>query len=188
MFYKYDKNQLIFKRDWRTIKIIIGVIVVLSISSFSAGYVVKKEPITAYEKEILILNLEKQQNEFSKNKLVYEIKRLNIRFPYIVLAQSIIETGHWTSQIFKENNNLFGMRQAPGRINTAKGTQNEHALYDDWKQSVYDYAFYSCLYLKNIETEEQYFNYLSSVYAEAGDKYTIELKKVIQDEKLKELF
>ena len=41
---------------------------------------------------------------FSQDALVKELKRLNIRFPHIVLAQSILETGYWESRIYQENN------------------------------------------------------------------------------------
>jgi uncharacterized FlgJ-related protein len=90
--------------------------------------------------------------------------------------------------VFKENHNLFGMKEATLRITTAKGTQNGHAYYDSWEQSVYDYAFYQCRYLSKINTENEYFLYLSSVYAEAGDGYVNLIKKIINEQKLKEKF
>ena len=104
------------------------------------------------------------------------------------MAQAIAETGHYKSQVFKENHNLFGMKQATVRINTAKGTQNGHAYYDNWYQSVYDYAFYQCRYLGQINTENDYYLYLSSTYAEAGDGYVKLVKDIIETEKLKEKF
>jgi uncharacterized FlgJ-related protein len=121
------------------------------------------------------------------SKLVEELKRLKVKFPYIVMAQSILETGHWKSQVFKENNNLFGMKQATIRINTAKGTNLNHAYYDNWQESVYDYAFYQCRYMGAANTEEEYFLALGASYAEAGN-YVQALKTVITKEKLKELF
>ena len=80
------------------------------------------------------------------------------------------------------------MKQATVRINTAKGTQNGHAFYDNWYQSVYDYAFYQCRYLGQINTENEYYLYLSNTYAEAGEGYVKLLKDIIQTEKLKEKF
>jgi uncharacterized FlgJ-related protein len=104
------------------------------------------------------------------------------------MAQSILETGHFKSNVFKENHNLFGMKQATIRINTAKGTQNGHAYYDNWYESVYDYAFYQCRYLATIRNEREYFSYLSKSYAESGDDYVVALKNVIKKNNLKEIF
>jgi hypothetical protein len=61
------------------------------------------------------------QNNFTQDKLVGLLKDLNVKYPHIVLAQARLETGGYKSRIFKENNNLFGMRQATVRINTASG-------------------------------------------------------------------
>jgi flagellum-specific peptidoglycan hydrolase FlgJ len=115
------------------------------------------------------------------------LKDLNVKFPYIVMAQSIQETGHWKSGIFLENHNLFGMKEAQRRITTAEGTNRNHAYYNHWRESVYDYAFYQCRYLNGIHTESDYFTYLGASYAE-DSSYVERLKKVIEKEGLKELF
>jgi flagellum-specific peptidoglycan hydrolase FlgJ len=115
------------------------------------------------------------------------IKELDVKYPYIVLAQSILETGHWTSIVFKENHNLFGMKMANKRIKTAKGTQLNHAYYNNWQESVYDYAFYQCRYLSKINSEQEYYDALDATYAEAF-KYSEKLKEIIKNEKLKEIF
>jgi flagellum-specific peptidoglycan hydrolase FlgJ len=79
------------------------------------------------------------------------------------------------------------MKQARQRVNTAKGTQNNHAYYDSWEESVYDYAFYQCRYLGGIHTEEEYFRYLNASYAE-DPNYVSKVKSVIEKQKLRELF
>ena len=131
--------------------------------------------------------LEDDSVKFSQDNLVKELKRLNVRFPHIVLAQSILETGHWESRIYQENNNLFGMKQARARATTAKGTQLGHAYYDDWKESVTDYALYQAAYLNKLRTEKKYLNYLDKNYAEAKN-YDKNLITIIERENLKELF
>ena len=99
----------------------------------------------------------------------------------------MVETGHWKSNIFKENHNLFGMKQARVRINTAGGTQNGHAYYDNWIESVYDYAFYQNRYLTNVRTESEYYAMLSASYAEASN-YVEVLKSTVEKQNLKSLF
>jgi hypothetical protein len=79
------------------------------------------------------------------------------------------------------------MKEAKQRITTAGGTQNSHAFYAHWRSSVYDYAFYQSSYLKTINTEEEYFQYLGASYAEATD-YVAVVKATVEREGLKELF
>jgi len=188
MFYKYDKEFLVWKKDWKKLKISLGAVGLLVVSSFVGGRYVRFQMLDDMEKEILILDIQKERNKFTQEKLVDEIKRLNIKYPHIVMAQSIVETGHWKSGIFKENHNLFGMKQANIRINTAKGTNRNHAYYESWQESLYDYAFYQCRYMSGIHSEEAYFLALDASYAEAGGDYSKLLKKTIEDYNLRDLF
>lgn len=188
MFYKFDSSTLLWRKDWRRTKVAISIVFILMIASFIMGRFFKFEALDEYEKQLLVVSLEADKNKFTENKFVDELKRLNVKFPEIVMAQSILETGNFTSKIFKENHNLFGMKQATVRINTANGTQYGHAYYDNWYQSIYDYAFYQCRYLSDIHNEDEYFSYLSKVYAEAGDGYVIALKNVISKNKIREKF
>jgi len=138
-----------------------------------------------YEREIIIADIE--DSEFSQDALIDFLEETNIKFPHIVLAQSILETGNYKSEVFAMNHNLFGMKQARVRPTTALGTSMGHAYYNNWKESVYDYALYQAAYLKNIKKEDQYFEYLGSNYAEA-EHYVRALKRVIRKNKLEELF
>jgi hypothetical protein len=187
MLYQFNPQTLRLELNKTRFKILVGTIVFLLITSFSIGRLARFKALDKYEHELLIVNLETEKKKFTKDKLVNEIKRLNIKFPHIVMAQSIIETRKWTSNIFKESNNLFGMKEAKTRISTAKGTQYNHAYYEDWYQSVYDYAFYQTRYLGGIKNEEEYFNYLSANYAE-DKNYVAKIKMVIEKEKLKGIF
>lgn len=126
-------------------------------------------------------------NEFNQEELIQLLKDLNVKYPHIVLAQSILETGHYNSKVFKENHNLFGMKEARVRIHTAKGTKNGHAYYNDWKESVYDYAFYQSTYYSDVKSEKQYYRKLDRSYAEAKN-YVSTLKEIVERENLTEKF
>jgi len=54
-----------------------------------------------------------------------------------VVAQTAHETAGYTSNIFKKNNNLFGMKYA-GQYNAA-GEKNGYAYYNNYTQSIYDF-------------------------------------------------
>jgi len=126
-------------------------------------------------------------DSFSQDSLIQLLIDLNVKYPHIVLAQSILETGHYKSKVFKENHNLFGMKEARVRIHTAKGTRNGHAYYLNWEESVYDYAFYQSTYYSDIRSEKHYYRKLGSSYAESKN-YVNTLKEIVKRENLKDMF
>lgn len=79
------------------------------------------------------------------------------------------------------------MKEAVRRINTAQGTQYNHAYYEHWRESVYDYAFYQCRYMGQVRSREEYFNLLSQSYAE-DPMYVTKLKNEIQKRNLSKYF
>ena len=75
-----------------------------------------KEVVLLKDKHEKILIAE-TQNNFTKDKFVNKIQQLNLKHPHIAYAQAMLESGNFTSKIFRENNNMFGMKQARVRIN-----------------------------------------------------------------------
>tara|TARA_B110000285_G_scaffold230116_1_gene296111 strand:+ start:1073 stop:1660 length:588 start_codon:yes stop_codon:yes gene_type:complete len=193
MLYTYCKESLSFRKVTPTRKLGIVALVIFAGIYLSMTSMVTNAKQQAYkeafnlpaETELVILDI--TEDQFTQGQLVEELKRLNVRYPYIALAQSILETGYWESRIYQENNNLFGMKQARARATTAKGTQLGHAYYDNWKESVTDYALYQAAYLNKLRTESKYLKYLDKNYAEAKN-YDDALLAIIERENLKELF
>lgn len=184
-YYTFDPKTLTYQHSFtlkRTIKI--SILFIVSIMFLGAS---TKPPEPTYTIESEKVLLVEEQNIFSEDNLVKEINELNFKFPYIVLAQSILETGHFESKIFKENNNLFGMKEARVRLNLAKGTQHGHAYYDNWKESVMDYALWYSTYAYKCKNEKQLFKLLDKQYAEANH-YVTALKRVINKYNLKDKF
>lgn len=147
----------------------------------------KKEIVKRSKPKTKIIVNNVTYGEFHKDSLIRLLKNLNVKFPHIVMAQSILETGHWTSKIYNENNNLFGMKEASVRVHNSKGTKYGHAYYDNWVESVYDYCFYQTTYLSGIKDEGKYYGYLGRNYAQSP-LYVVKLKQIVDREKLKELF
>lgn len=180
MIYKYNKETLNYKRvtgKWVLITVAILLIMSAVMSLFTLRNINKVKFISEETKAIILREADKE-NEFSPEKLKAYILELNIKYPHIVLAQAEIETGHFTSRIFKENHNLFGMKVATKRPTTNKGEEHGHAYYENWKESVVDYAFYSAQYLSDLKTEKDYLQYLSQSYAE-DTSYVSKIKKII---------
>ena len=194
MLYTYCKKSLTFNRVKliKLIKVASTSLAILGLAFYSTYEYAHQTAVEKtlnemeFEEQVIIVN-HRINNEFSKEALVEELKRLNIKYPHIVLAQSMIESGHFESNIFRCNHNLFGMKQARRRITTAEGTNRNHAYYNHWRESVYDYAFYQCRYLSKLDSEEDYFEYLGASYAEATN-YVKMLKQVIKKNDLEKLF
>lgn len=59
-----------------------------------------------------------------------------------ITAQAAHETANFTSKIFLENNNPFGMKLARIRETTAINEKNGHANFTDIESAVKDFALY----------------------------------------------
>jgi len=119
--------------------------------------------------------------KISYTTLYKEIVKQGIEFPEIVLAQAILESGHFRSKLFIANNNIFGMRRARKRETTAKGSKKGYAYFETWQDCVRDYKIYqSTIMIGRLFTPIMYFRYLNRIYSEMGRNYTIQLKKIIK--------
>ena len=106
---------------------------------------------------------------FSKENLEKEINKQGIKYPDIVMAQAKIESGHFTSAIFKENNNLFGMKLPAQRKTTAIGKNRGHAKYETWQDSVEDYKIWQDTLGWSSLPKEAYIQKLSDKYCMPPD-------------------
>lgn len=196
MIYYFDHEKNDFVKIWKSTfwKIII---ISLFFLFYLLGRETQRNPIEIkaelghnqkIENKKESYNYNQNQNDtFNIVKLSSMLKNIGVEYPHIVLAQSIIETGHYRSKIFRKNNNLFGMKFPNQRLTTADSVQFGHACYSDWKKSVYDYAIFQSRYLYNLNTEKQYLNYLDKYYA-MKDNYDHIIKRVINQYNLKKKF
>lgn len=186
MYYKFNKETLDFERTKITNKSLMGLgaaVGLLLVFGFTSNPANKVQNLSQEEKLIVV----REYNEFSEVKLIEKIKELNFKFPHIILAQAKLESGHFKSTIFLENNNMFGMKEAKLRANLAKGTNRNHAYYETWQDCILDYALYYSTYLSDIRTEGEYFEYLRQNYAE-DPTYVQRLKEIIKKQELKNKF
>lgn len=82
--------------------------------------------------------------------ILKELKDNKILFPEIVLAQAHLETGNFTSQICKENHNLFGIKYINRKPFQVKELNN-HCYYNSYKDCIKDYKLTQQYYLANID-------------------------------------
>ena len=142
----------------------------------------EKGIITKYNKET-------EANQVTSLVDMYE--DAGIRFPYVVLAQSVLETDWFQSPIYEHNRNRFGMKFNRRGYTTKK--VRGHAYYPSSVASLKDYAAWQkrVLALKVCNSEEDYLDVLDDLplckgcrYAE-DPNYTYKLRGIMQ--KLREL-
>jgi uncharacterized FlgJ-related protein len=120
----------------------------------------------------------KAEIPFSPSNMLTIMNEVGIAYPDIVMAQAKIETGHFTSKVFRENHNLFGMKLARQRSTTAIGEQYNHAEYTSWRQSVVDYKLWQDKVLTKVKSRRAYLKYLHENYA-TNKQYVKLIKKMI---------
>ena len=183
MIYKFNKNSLNFEKTSR-FKLLARPIILTALITSVFGYTAKQEVSIPEEQKLIVL---KEANRFSEERLVAEIAGLNFRFPHIVLAQAKLESNNFRSYLFKENNNMFGMKLASSRLTLAQGSEHGYASYESWTESLMDYALYYSSYLRNVKTEKEYYQFLSKFYAE-DVAYVSKIQNLIKNEQLKSKF
>lgn len=185
LFY-YDKEKLLYKK----IPLITYIKCALIVSGvFILGWISSTNKVIneIIHNRIVDTTIIAQDKPFSEDALVELLKECNIKYPHIVLAQAKLESNNFKSKIFKQNNNMFGMRRARQRITTAEGEKSTYAYYHSWVSSVHDYGMWQSTNMKSATNEDEYFTKLGERYAE-DSLYVSKLKNMIKVQKLKNIF
>jgi uncharacterized FlgJ-related protein len=182
--YKYNQSTLQYEPIPHLSKVLKGLAIFLILFGFIGATSEKEDNYIITAEDILLVN---SQNEFSEDKFISMLDEINLPYPHITLAQAKLETGNFTSKIFNENHNSFGQKEAKVRINLARGTQYGHAYYNNWEESILDYAFWYSTYASKCKSEEEFYQLLDKVYAE-DELYSKKLKNIIEEEQLKDKF
>lgn len=140
------------KENLKTVGILLGVVTAMICMGFwlftpMEGQIPNYPPSKPSPKPHIVV-----LDTFSPVALKQEINRQNILYSNIVYAQARLETGNFKSQVFKENNNLFGFVGNNGYIK-----------YNSWQESVKDYKEWQNKYY----VRGDYYTFLKRVgYAE----------------------
>jgi uncharacterized FlgJ-related protein len=182
--YKYNQSTLQYEPIPHLSKVLKGLAIFLLLFGFIGATSEKEDNYIITAEDVLLVN---SQNEFSEDKFISMLDEINLPYPHITLAQAKLETGNFTSKIFNENHNSFGQKEAKVRVNLARGTQYGHAYYNNWEESILDYAFWYSTYASKCKSEEEFYQLLDKVYAE-DELYSKKLKNIIEEEQLKDKF
>lgn len=168
---KFNEDKLLWEKvlNKPVVSYVIGSVVIISMMVI--GLSIKNTIITPEVKPVLVEVPDTMyvDTTFSKEKLVKAIDDMGLEFPHIVYAQAVLETGNFTSDIFRYNHNMFGMKRAYKRPSTCIATARGHGAYTDWENSLVDYALRQSYYrASKMRTDRDYYNHLeSSGYAES---------------------
>lgn len=118
-------------------------------------------------KDTTIIPKFKQQTpkEGLKEALVY----YNIKHKDIVYAQAILETGHFTSRVCNDNNNLFGL------YNSRK---KQYYKFENWWNSI---IFYKRNIQNRYNDSIDYYTFLEKINYAESKTYIKTLKTIIND-------
>lgn len=144
-------------------KLIIAILIV--IASFVVFVNINNNCCTHKQEVVYAEQFVKDTSFVSDIELKHYLKEINMKFPHIVYAQAVLESGHFKSKVCRDNNNIFGMMISYNRPTTAIYQKNGYCVYKTWKESVLDYALYQSYYFSHIKTEKDYLIALQN-YAE----------------------
>ena len=110
-------------------------------------------------------NVETNAKELTIENLYAALKKHGIKYPKIVLAQAILETGHFRSRVCNEYNNLFGLRHSKG-----------YFTFIHWEESVV--AYRDKVQYKHRENEN-YYAFLKRIGYSTSKDYVRKVREIV---------
>lgn len=125
--------------------------------------------ITQLQEKMMYLRFgTKPDRKLNIENLLAVLQQYGVKFPQIVAAQALLETGYFTSRVCLENNNLFGLR-CP--------SNGSYYTFNSWEESIKAYKDYVQYKYKG----GNYYNFLDGIeYAEDGE-YINKVKQIAKN-------
>lgn len=115
------------------------------------------------------------------NAILRHIKILEsyeIEYPWVVMAQEVHETNWFSSPIYRENFNRFGMKASRRKFHI--GTNRGHAKYENFIQSIRDYRAWQIARLEKnlwVYNDSTYIEMLVKVGYAEDPQYETHIRK-----------
>lgn len=109
--------------------------------------------------------------KLSDENLFNELVAQGVEYPEIVLAQAVLETGHYKSAACLHKNNLFGLRHSDGT----------YMHFAHWTDAVAAYRKYIQKWDK--KPPNDYYEYLDKLGYAEDSSYTAKLKELVKKNK-----
>lgn len=123
-------------------------------------------------------------NPISDEILYNYLKTMRVPHADIIVAQALLESQNFNSDLFKRQNNFLGMKRSRERISTTGQGKGEYKDYTNWQECTTDYIFWMDHYQAHKLNRDEYFKLLGKIYAE-DPKYVEKLKEIIKKFKFK---
>lgn len=141
----------------RIINVMLLIMIIILAISYSNDHAIIKKRLLLKDTQVIILKYEipsfkakDPENGLKEALLYYEIK-----YPEIVYAQAILETGHFKSKVYQNNNNLFGLYDSKNK---------KYYQFKHWSESIIAYKSYI---QSKYNSDMSYYNFLKCInYAE----------------------
>lgn len=163
-------------RSMKEYKLLIAIQIIWVL--FFVATLVEKRSCNQNKDMTTTVQIVRDTSHVSDIELKHYLKEINMKFPNIVYAQAVLESGHFKSDLCRDNNNIFGMKVSYNRPTTAVYQKNGYCVYKTWKESVLDYALYQSYYFSKIVEEE---DYLLSLQNYAVDTTYLQKLKLISN-------
>lgn len=167
-----------------TTLIVTGLFIYISVT-FKHQDVLIKNLNTQLEQEEQMLSLEysigywfiNTPKEINDSILYQFLLNNNAWYPDILLKQAKIESANYSSNVYKNTNNLYGMKRVGKRQTTQlNNTYNGYGSYNNWCLSVLDRMLWDIFIFKGKKpSKEEYLNAMN-IYAE--DEFYIQKLKL----------
>ena len=109
----------------------------------------------------------KPDKELNIKNLMAVLRQYDVKFPQIVVAQALLETGYFTSRVCLENNNLFGLRRP---------SNGSYYTFNSWEESVKAYKDY----VQYKYREGSYYDFLNKIGYAEDQAYLIKVKRIVE--------
>lgn len=152
--------------------------VIISLVVFSLGVITLSDhykinnmttPIEVVSETVTIDKPEFLSSDYPNgNLLVDALEYYNVKYPDIVYAQAILETGHFKSRVCKEYNNLFGLYNSYTK---------DYYKFNHWSDSVL--AYVDMIQYK-YKQGENYYDFLERIGYAEDPHYTNKVKNIVK--------
>lgn len=100
--------------------------------------------------------------------LMEALEYYGVKYPQIVYAQAILETGHFRSKVYREYNNLFGLYNSKTK---------SYYKFDHWSESVVAYIDYVQYKYK---PPNDYYKFLNELPYATDPNYINKVKEIVK--------
>ena len=157
-------------KSFKQLSIAIGIALVCLMAFYMGLRIASEDPKEYKPSEAKVDTLEYKQHFHSKSPqdgLIEALIYYDVKYPHIVYAQALIETGNFKSSLCLNDNNLFGL------YNSRRGRYHR---FDHWTESVIAYKDFI---QHRYKPPEDYYKFLQRIGYAEDPNYISKLKGIV---------